>query len=327
MPSPATDTMNEFRRTVFRGGTVRSRLLNLTIRATVRPFIAAWARFPELSWPYHAVDNVGRVLTVPRGVSRRPAPLENCAAYLVTPPEPRADRFIVYLHGGAFVIGGNHLHKQMIGRFAASLHAAALAVDYRQLPEHSIIDSIEDSVAAYRYALESGYRPEQIVIMGDSAGAYLTLMAGIEIKRRGLPNPAALVALSPLTDWDMTAKLAAPTLDSCVLFPRTTGPALVRFATRRNRGAALPSPVAVDLTGLPPVLIQASASESACPDAELMAERLAAHGVPGELQLWAGQVHVFQAAAGIVPEAAEAVAAIVEFVERAWQRHAQQRSA
>ncbi|MET9485467.1 alpha/beta hydrolase [Nocardia sp. NPDC006630] len=327
MQSPTTGNANQIVRTEFPGGSVRSRLLNLTIRVTVRPFIAAWIRFPEAGWPFHIVDQVGRVLTVPRGMTRRPAPLEHCAAHLVTPPNARDDRFIVYLHGGGFLVGGNHLHKQMIGRFAASLSAPVLAVDYRKLPEHAVLDSIEDSVSAYRYALESGYRPEQIVIMGDSAGAYLTLMTGIEIKRRNLPNPAALVSISPLTDWDPTAKLAAPTTGSCALFPRRTLTELARFSSRRNRAEALPSPVNFDLSGLPPVLIQASSSEALYPDAELMADRLAAHGVPCELQLWPGQVHVFQAAASIVPEAAVAVGAAVDFVERAWQRQARQRSA
>ncbi|MGX1806062.1 alpha/beta hydrolase [Nocardia sp. NPDC055321] len=324
MQSPV-NAASHFVRTEFPGGSFRSRLLDLAIRGTVRPVIAAWIRFPELSWPYHVVDHVGRVLTVPRGVRRRAAPLERCAAHLVTPARARTDRFIVYLHGGGFLVGGNHLHKQMIGRFADRLSTTVLAVDYRQLPRHGITDSIEDSVDAYRHALESGYRPDQIVIMGDSAGAYLTLMAGIEIKRRGLPNPAALVAISPLTDWNPASKLAAPTTDSCALFPRST---LERLGELAARGTGTPpSPVDFDLAGLPPVLLQASSSESLCPDAELMAQRLAAHGIRCELQLWPGQVHVFQAAASIVPEAAAAVEAAAVFIERAWQQHAQQRSA
>ncbi|MGV9838939.1 alpha/beta hydrolase [Nocardia niigatensis] len=77
-------------------------------------------------------------------------------------------------------------------------------------------------------------------------------------------------------------------------------------AERAAAGQALESPAHCDLTGLPPTLIQVSDSEMLYPDAVPTAERLRAHGVACELQVWHRQVHVFQAAASIVPEAAAA---------------------
>ena len=54
--------------------------------------------------------------------------------------------------------------------------------------------------------------------------------------------------------------------------------------------------------GLPRTLIHVSGSE-VLHDARLAAQRLAAVGVPVQLRVWPGQMHVFQIAASMVPEA------------------------
>jgi acetyl esterase/lipase len=70
----------------------------------------------------------------------------------------------------------------------------------------------------------------------------------------------------------------------------------------------------MNVDGLPPALIQIGSREILMPDAEIMANRLVAADIPCEFQVWNRQVHVFQAAAGWLPEAARAVAEIAHFV-------------
>ncbi|MFF2083971.1 alpha/beta hydrolase [Nocardia sp. NPDC058176] len=300
------------RRTDFPGGSLRSRAVSAGLRCTVKPVIALWTRTPGLRWPYHLADWFGRPLSAARGVTRSAVALPSCAAVLTRPTERDPARFIVYLHGGGFLVGGTHLHRQMTSRFAAELGAEVLAVTYRKLPLHSIATSVADSVDGYRYALERGARPENITIMGDSAGGYLTFMTAIEIRRQGLPMPAALVAMSPLTDWD----LPDHTGGSCAVFPRSARTMFRAFALRAAQAEPLESPAHCDLAGLPPTLIQAGTAELLYPDAVAMAQHLADQGVACELQTWAGQVHVFQAAASLTPEAAAAVAEISRFLDR-----------
>ncbi|WP_233608495.1 alpha/beta hydrolase [Nocardia stercoris] len=273
-----------------------------------------WSLFPHLPWPYHLVDRLIPPLPVPSGLARSSISLPNCTAELTTPAGHDNGKIVVYLHGGAFLFGGRKLHRQMTGRFADELHAQVLAVDYRKLPRATVADALEDSVAGYRYALQQAGRPEDVVLMGDSAGGYLALMTAVEIRRRGMPVPAAIVVMAPLTDWDMTAKMAAPTARTCAVFPQRASTRLLAVAERAAGGQALESPAHCDLTGLPPTLVQVSDSELLYPDAVLIADRLREHGVPCELQVWHRQVHVFQAAASIVPEAAAAVDRISEFL-------------
>lgn len=304
-------------RTDFPGGSLQSRAVAIMLRILIKPAIRLWLRYPALRWPYGLVDWLGRPLTSAPGVVRTAVSLPNCAAISTRPPTVKPERFVLYLHGGGFLVGGTHLHRQMTSRFAVDLDAEVLAVTYRKLPRHSIAASIADSVDGYRYALSQGIRPEQITLMGDSAGGYLVVMTAIEIRERGLPMPAAVVAMSPLTNWDMTEKLASPTSRSCAVFPPTCMPAFRTRAELTDPTVPLMSPVDCDLSGLPPILIQVGSTETFYPDAVLLADRLATHGASYELQVWQDQVHVFQAAAAISPEAAAAVGEIKRFVERA----------
>lgn len=307
--------------THFEGESVTMRAVGLAVKTTVKPVVTAWAATPQLPWPYALADYLGRPLRRVRGTTVRQVRLRHCSAEEVVPPGPAPSRHVLYLHGGAFVVGGKHLHRQLISKVAHAMAATALAVEYRKLPKHPIRSAIDDGLDGYRHLLAQGISPEQIIFVGDSAGGFLVFMTAIAALREGLPAPAGIVALSPLTDFDHAGKLDAPSADSCVVFSRRAVHTFGEFAhIDRTSGSStalrLNSPVECDLHGLPPTLIQACTGEMLYPDAQLMARRLAESGVSCELQTWENSVHVFQAAAGIAPEAAQAVAQIGAFAER-----------
>jgi acetyl esterase/lipase len=77
----------------------------------------------------------------------------------------------------------------------------------------------------------------------------------------------------------------------------------------------LVSPVAEDLRDMPAVMIHAGADELLVGDAEMMADRLRASGVPCDLHLWAGQVHDFVVAGNATPESRRAIKTIGRFVQ------------
>jgi acetyl esterase/lipase len=312
------------RRVEFEGGSIQSRLLALTLKATVKPVLTVWAMAPGLPWPYRAVDHVGRVLRSVAGTTRRPVSLARCPAETTRPASVRGDRYVVYMHGGAFLVGGRHLHRQMISRIAASLQSEVVAVDYRKLPQHTIADGIEDCIDAYRFALGRGISPENIAFIGDSAGAYLVFITALFAAQRGLPMPGAIVSMAPLTDFDLQAKIDAPSGSTDVLFSKAFARAFHQFVMRHSPPEDDHRLLDADLGGLPPSLIQVSSTELLSPDAEQLALELTNAGVPHQLQVWRDQVHVFQAAASIVPEAARALRELTEFVESAFARSATQ---
>ena len=319
--SPATEEQTERRAepTRFGGGSARSKLLSRILRSTVRPFISVWSRVPLLPWPYFVADYAGLLIKPVSGTTYERLELPHCKAEALRTPSTE-DRVIVYLHGGAFVVGGRFLHRSLMSRIADQNRATLIAVDYRQLPHHPVSAAIQDGLDAYRHVLDSGVDASQVVIMGDSAGGYLTFQIALAAEAAGLPMPAGLVAMSPLIDFDGTAKVEAGSAATCAVFPSNCFDGLAKVVLRAARRAgetqALPdAPSRAALHGLPPSLIQASTAEMVHPDAESMAAALHAAGVPCELQLWDHQVHVFQAAAGFLPEADQALEEIAGFVD------------
>jgi len=319
--SPTTEEGLERRAgpTRFGGGSPRSALLAKVMRRTVRPFISVWSQAPLLPWPYFLADYAGLLLKPLAGTTYERISLPHCKAEALRTPSTE-DRVIVYLHGGAFVVGGRFLHRSLMSRIADQNRATLVAVDYRQLPKHPVSAAVADGLDAYRHVLDSGVPASQVVIMGDSAGGYLTFQVALAAEAAGLPMPAGLVAMSPLIDFDGTAKVEAGSSALCAVFPTNCFDGLAKVVLRAARRAgeahALPdAPSRAALHGLPPSLIQASTAEMVHPDAESMAAALQAAGVDCELQVWDHQVHVFQAAAGFLPEADQALEEIADFVD------------
>ncbi|HEY1134262.1 MAG TPA: alpha/beta hydrolase [Nocardioides sp.] len=300
------------------GGGIRATALDLALRATVRPVISAWTLAPGLPWPYFLVDQAGRLLRPLPGTTSERFRLPHCTATRVTTDaSATSGRTVVYLHGGAFLVGGNHLHRQLLSRVAHRTGATVLAPEYRKLPRHTVTDALEDAVNAYRHALDHGADPDRTVLMGDSAGGFLAVMVAVAVQRAGLPRPAGIVAMSPLVDFLAPAMPYA----GCALFPRRAIGRFQELAARVNRrqglgDAPIESPTHAVRRGLPPTLVQVSSAESLYADGVRLAEALSGAGTAVELEVWDKQVHVFQAAAGLLPEATQAIENIGVFVDR-----------
>jgi acetyl esterase/lipase len=318
-PEAAAELARRAAPTHFGGGSPRSAVLAGVLRRTVKPFISVWSRMPLLPWPYFVADYAGLLLKPVRGTTYERIQLPHCMAEVLRTPETE-DRVVVYLHGGALVVGGRFLHRSLMSRIADRTRSSLVAVNYRQLPHHPVSASIADGLDAYRHVLDSGTPASNVVIMGDSAGGYLTFQVALAAQAAGLPMPAGLVAMSPLIDFDGSAKIEAESAASCAVFPLNCFDGLSRVVLRAARRAgethALPDvPTRAALHGLPPSLIQASTAEIVHPDAESMAAALCAAGVDCELQVWDHQVHVFQGAAGFLPEADQALDEIADFID------------
>jgi acetyl esterase/lipase len=101
---------------------------------------------------------------------------------------------IVWFHGGALIFGSRtRLNTTLLLRYLDAGYTV-VAVDYRLAPETKLSEIIEDIQDAVRWVQEEGptrfsIDPDQLAVMGESAGGYLTLMSGFRV----VPPPRALV--------------------------------------------------------------------------------------------------------------------------------------
>ncbi|TLF80777.1 alpha/beta hydrolase [Nocardia cyriacigeorgica] len=222
---------------------------------------------------------------------------------------------ILYFHGGGLVSCGLNTHRRMVARIARVAGVPLLQVDYRQIPQAHVTETVDDCVTAYRYLLDLGIPPERITVMGDSAGGGLTFAMALAAKTLSLPMPAGIVAISPWADYDSTIKRGHPNDALDALLGADAYALPVKWGVMRD-GHLDPmwSPVNHDFSGLPPVLIQVGSTEVLLADAELLAARCAAAAVPVKVQVWDSAFHVFQVAADVLPDARQAVGDIGAFV-------------
>ncbi|MEV6558210.1 alpha/beta hydrolase [Nocardia sp. NPDC051756] len=306
----------------YRGGpSWQARWVARAMRWTARPgldIVASIARPWNIGLP-SVLDYLAAVIPVPRGTRRNIVRLDGHRAEWVsaaTAPLPAAGgKAILYFHGGGFLAGGYRSHRRLVAQISAAAKVPVFNVAYRQLPRHTVGDSIADAIDAYQYLLEHGFDPAGIVVAGDSAGGLLAFSVAPMARRRGLPLPAGTVGLSPLLNLDYTALLGHANDRTDSLLSAHSVRTIIEVGMARL-GPIDPSwsPVNGELTGLPPALIQVSSTEVLRANAVLMAERLIGAGVPVRLQIWPGQVHVFQAGADILPEGRAAIAGIADFV-------------
>ncbi|MQY02186.1 alpha/beta hydrolase [Actinomadura macrotermitis] len=306
---------------------LRSRAVAAGVRRILQPRLAKVAALPVDDRAFAraaALDRLAARARPPRGTHCRSVPFPGFGAEWVHGPGVgrSRERVILYLHGGGWVCCGLNTHRRMVAWFSAAAGVPALSVDYRMVPAVPFEKEVDDCVTAYRWLLEEcGTPPENIVVMGDSAGGYLTFATALRAREEGLPQPAALAALSPMLDMDLTGKLAHANME---LDPSAPGALLERLmeALVGHLDAADPkvSPVRADLTGLPPTLLTAGSTELLYCDSEEMARRLAAAGVPVTLQVWDRQVHVFQMFGTFLPESRRSIAELGRFVREAFTR-------
>src|SRR6266436_5198757 len=119
-------------------------------------------------------------------VERVSAPV--APAEWLRPPGAMAGRVVLYLHGGGYVIGSPRSHRHLAAAIATAGQAAALLLDYRLAPEHPYPAAVDDAAAAYRWLLDQGIAPGQIVIAGDSAGGGLTVATLLALRGARLPR-------------------------------------------------------------------------------------------------------------------------------------------
>jgi acetyl esterase/lipase len=217
----------------------------------------------------------------------------------------RRDSVILYLHGGGFVCCSPRTHRGLIAQFSGRAGVPVFAVNYRLAPKYRAPAAADDAVNAYRWLLANGYAPENIVVAGDSAGGHLAVGMGIALRAQRDPMPAGMVLFSPLVDFSVDT---ATELDARHRDPYLTAELAKRMlAMYGTTGDPRLELLRGDVSGLPPMLLQAGGAEMLSGDAEALAALVEAAGGRCTLQLWPGQVHVFQTLYRLVPEARAAL--------------------
>ncbi|ETD83618.1 alpha/beta hydrolase [Rhodobacter capsulatus] len=293
---------------------LRARIVTLGLRLFTKPRLAKMTDPAELR---DVMERFTRIALRPApGSVAMPLDLAGRAALSIRAGVPRDGAAVVHFHGGVFIAGSPQTHLPMLSRLAKLARVTVIAPSYRLAPEHPFPAALRDAEAVWEALIAQGYRPENLVLSGDSAGAALAFALLSKLCAEGTP-PAGAFAFSPW--FDLTG--ASPSVRAnAAADPMLAGHRLPEAAQFYLQGHPADdpeaSPIFAPFPGCPPVLLQSAETEILSDDALRMEEKLRHAGADVLLQLWPGVPHAWQMMDGLIPEAREALRDAARFVTR-----------
>ncbi|KAJ1954251.1 hypothetical protein EC988_002534 [Linderina pennispora] len=252
------------------------------------------------------------------------------AESLISPmPFHSNEQIILYLHGGGYTGGSPGSHRILVHAISAAVNQRAFSLDYRLAPRHPFPAQLHDAYIAFLYLLNQGFKAENIVLAGDSAGGHLCVSLALLLRHAGCPKPRGVVLLCPWVDLDLqdTETVRANSRYDYLCPHRlempTTPVRLFYKPGHRANSAYIEelhdpyvSPIYADFTGFPPTLIQSGEREVIIEGIRTLYQRMkeaSAEDASILYEEYADMVHVFHRFP-FRPEVYKALASIVRFI-------------
>ena len=253
----------------------------------------------------------------PAGVTFEDVMMGGIPGQLANPDVLRTDAVVVYIHGGAYIVGEPAGYHGIGGNLAKAMGAKVFLPDYRLAPEHPFPAAIDDTLRFYKGLLDEGRSANKIVFAGESAGGAMTVTVMVAARNSGLPLPAGGVAISPWANLEHTG-ISMTNRETIDLLNTKAG--LVFLANVFLHGALpnhpMASPVFADVTGLPPIMVQMGEAELMLTDGMRLATHLAENRVRMTLEVWPHMFHAWHFVANLQPEAQQALESAALFLEQ-----------
>lgn len=232
-------------------------------------------------------------------------------------PSNGRPRMLAYVAGGGFCFDASDSHRALVDEIAAAVNADACLIRYRLAPEHPFPAAFDDVAAALERLIET-HGPENVTVVGDSAGAGLLLSAVMARLAAGKLAPRRLACLSALTDMAMTGHSHVSNAEADPLFgPQAIIHKALHYLQGHNPTDPAASPYWGDPTGMPPSLFVVGSTEVMRDDSVRFADKARAAGVDARLSVYEDAPHTFPLLARF-PESEAAIAEIIAFIREGW---------
>jgi epsilon-lactone hydrolase len=292
---------------------LRSRLMWLFIKYGLTRKLARLS-LPQTREFY---DDIGRKSRVPKQIKTEKIDVCGLPAESLSGPGALDGKVILYLHGGGYTVGSCDAYRHFVAHISLAAKMRLVLVEYRLAPENPFPAALDDAVAAYRWLLDNGIPAKCIALAGDSAGGGLAMATAVCLRDKKIALPGAIVCMSPWVDLCNTGESSITESNKgLILIPEMLKSCAASYVGKNDHKNPLISPLYADLSGLPPILIQAGSREIILNDSTRLAERARNAGVDVTLEVWDGMWHVWQAFTDRLPESMRAIKGIGEFLRK-----------
>lgn len=296
----------------------RSRLIVLLLRFCLKPFMRWLARG---SWKRVAKTQ----LRVARQPCKNTAGLTQDFRVIGKVPGPTLgdidnteNTVVLWLHGGAFLLPASPIvHTRLLAHICSDLEASGFMPDYRLAPFNTFPAALDDAESAYRGLLDHGFKPDQIVLAGESAGAHLALGLLQRIRKANLGMPSSATLLSPVTEMARVHMPPSRTRNASrdAMIPISIFYGVdAMFGDQQDAADPELSPLYADYQGFPPLLFMVGEEEALRDDSILAARQAEAAGVSTQLDVWPKLPHAFALFDQLFPETTVARKDLIAFM-------------
>lgn len=212
--------------------------------------------------------------------------------WTIAPKENASGKYVIYLHGGAYVNSFASQHWGFMSKLVQRLNCTIVAPDYPHAPEYCVRDTSDLVLQVYRETAALAGGPSNVFLMGDSSGGGIALALAQRAGEEGIGQPGYIVLLSPWLD----ATISNPeimAIDQIDPFLGVEGMKWAGRAYARDVDPAnyLVSPVYGTLQGLAPISVFIGTRDILLPDCRKLCEKAKTEGVPLDYHEYEGLVH------------------------------------
>lgn len=264
-----------------------------------------------------AYDALTSETPIATGVTVEAVETETLRGWWLRPIGAPPDRAMLFLHGGAYMLGSAAAYRGFVSQIAVRAKVNAFVPDYPLAPEHPFPAAYHGAIAAFAWL--SAQQIDQFALVGDSAGGglALALLAEPSIDTSSIASAAVL---SPWTDLALRGESIRNTSIVDPIFQ----PATLEFAANSYLAGADPMDGrASPLYRLPenslPIAIQVGTNELLLDDSRRYAASAAANGVDVHLAIFEGMHHVFQRSTAQLHTARRALDTVAQFLSKHWK--------
>lgn len=252
---------------------------------------------------------------IPDKVTIKPEVINTIISEWLKPENAPKDKLLFYVHGGGYVSGSCNDHRSIVAKVAKATRLKTLLFEYALAPENPFPAALNDTVSVYREILKRGYLPENIIMMGESAGGGLCLASLLALRDKNIPLPKAAVVISPWTDLSCSGN-SYHTKNKVSLAPTNSWSVFSEFySAGKDVTDPYISPLFGELKGLPPMFINAGTADELFDDSLRFYEKAQKAGV--EITFCEGEnmIHCYPLLAPLFPETTKAMNEITAFIK------------
>jgi acetyl esterase len=171
---------------------------------------------------------------------------------------PANSPIVIYYHGGGFVFPWTTISEARARKYAITFNKIVIGVDYRVAPENPFPIPNDDCYSTFKWVINNGHsfggNPDQIMVIGESAGGTLSTSVALRARDEGLTNIKFQALDCPAVDlpfkYESYKKLNKVYDNGGTQF--TIDSYLPKLEDRSNEKAL---PLYANLSGLPPAFV------------------------------------------------------------------------